>query len=569
MRFSDLAQFAIYVVLLVVLTKPLGAWMARVFNREPTFLDPLLRPVERLIYRVAGVDENAEMRWTAYALAVLLFHLVGIIVLYLIQRGQGLLPWNPQGLGAVLPDLAFNTSVSFNTNTNWQAYPGETTMSYFTQMAGLAVQNFVSAATGIAISIALIRAFARKTAQTIGNFWVDLVRCTLWVLLPLSTFLALALVSQGVVQTLGGYVSAKTLEGAAQTIAVGPVASQEAIKVLGTNGGGFFNANSAHPFENPNALTNMLEMLAIFSIGAGLTYTFGRMVGDTRQGWTLFVAMLLMFLAGLAVEYIAEQNPNRILRTASATNPVVNMEGKESRFGLAQSSLFVVVTTDASSGAVNTMHDSLTPLGGLVPMLNIALGEVIFGGVGSGLYGMLAFAIFAVFIAGLMVGRTPEYLGKKIDAREMKMATLAILISPALMLVGSAIAAVTVAGTSSLANRGPHGLSEMLYAFFSAAGNNGSAFAGLNANTLFYNVGLAINMFLGRFFVIIPLLAAAGSLAAKKKIPASPGTLPTHGVLFAGLLIGVILLISALTFFPALALGPVLEHLVMLAGRTF
>lgn len=569
MNTPDLVQIAVFTIFLILATKPLGSWMAQVFHREPTFLDPLLRPVEIGIYRLAGVDEHVEMRWSAYAIAVLLFHLIGILVVYMILRSQYFLPLNPQGLGEVSPGLAFNTAVSFNTNTNWQAYAGETTLSYFTQMTALTVQNFLSAATGIAVAIAFIRAFARQTVQTIGNFWVDLVRATLWVLMPLSVLFALVLVSQGVVQTLGGYAQARTLEGGTQTIAVGPVASQEAIKELGTNGGGFFNANSAHPIENPNPLTNMIEMIAVLSIGAGLTYTFGRMVGDTRQGWTLFAAMLILFLAGVSVEYSAEISGTPSMHAATANTGAANMEGKETRFGPAQSSLFVVVTTDASAGAVNTMHDSLTPLGGLVPMLNIMLGEVIFGGVGSGLYGILAFAIFAVFIAGLMVGRTPEYLGKKIEAREMKMTTLAILISPALMLLGTAAAIISGAGLSSVANQGPHGLSEMLYAFTSAAGNNGSAFAGLNANTLFWNIGLAIAMFLGRFFVIIPLLAVAGSLATKPRIPPGSGTLPTHGKLFTGLLIAVVLIVGALTFSPALALGPVLEHLLLMAGRTF
>jgi K+-transporting ATPase ATPase A chain len=576
MTFNGWIQIAIYSALILVCVKPLGLYMARVFNGERTFLAPVLRPAERGIYAICGVDESREQHWTGYTVGMLLFSLASFLFVYGLQRLQAAIPlFNPAGMAAVSPDSAFNTSVSFTTNTNWQGYGGETTMSYLTQMAGLTVQNFVSAAVGIALAIALIRGFARRSAATVGNFWVDLTRGTLYVLLPMSIVLCLVLVALGVPQTLGAYVDATTLEGAKQTIAVGPAASQIAIKQLGTNGGGFFNVNSAHPLENPGALSNLLEMWAILVISAALTYTFGHMVKNTRQGWAVFAVMAVLFLAGLTVTYWAESQGNPALaqlgvdQGPSALQSGGNMEGKEVRYGIANSTIWATATTDASNGSVNSMHDSYTPLGGLIPILNIQLGEIIFGGVGSGLYGMLLFAIVAVFVAGLMVGRTPEYLGKKIESREVKMAMLAILILPASILGFTALAAVIPQGLSSLNNAGPHGFSEILYAFTSGTGNNGSAFAGLNANTPFYNVAIGLSMLIGRFAVIVPMMAIAGSLAAKKIVPPSAGTFPTTGALWVGLLIGVILIVGGLTYFPALALGPVVEHLAMNAGNLF
>ncbi len=575
MTFNGWAQIALYCVLLVLLTKPFGGYMMRVFNDERTLLRPVLRPVEIALYRICGVREETEQHWTTYGVAMLLFSVAGFVSLYALQRLQDVLPFNPQGQAAVGPDLAFNTSVSFVTNTNWQSYTPESTMSYLVQMAGLTVHNFLSAATGIALAIALIRGFARRSAATVGNFWVDMTRCTLYILLPVSIVAALFFVWQGVPQNLLAYTEATTLEGAKQVIAQGPVATQEAIKMFGTNGGGFFNANSAHPFENPNALTNLVQMLLIFSIGAGLTNVFGRMVGNERQGWAIFAVMGLLFLAGLFVVYPVEAGGNPafaamgIDSAPSALQAGGNMEGKEVRFGIVNSAMFATITTDASCGAVNTMHDSLLPLAGMIPMANIMLGEIIFGGVGSGLYGMLAFAIVAVFVAGLMVGRTPEYLGKKIEAKEVKMSMLAILILPLSILGFSALAVVLPAGTGAMSNAGPHGFSEALYAYTSATGNNGSAFAGLSANVPFWNVTLGIAMLVGRFFFVVPMLAVAGSLAAKKIVPVSAGTFPTQGGLFVGLVIGVILIVGGLTFFPALALGPVVEHLAMNAGTSF
>ena len=568
-------QIAIFVVLLVLVTKPLGAYMARVFKGERTLLDPALRPVENLIYRFCGIDPRREMRWTTYTVTMLIFSLVGTVVLYGILRLQRFHPWNPGHFPGMPPDLAFNTAVSFVSNTNWQAYSPETTVSYFTQMAGLAWQNFVSAAVGIALAVAFIRGLTRHSAEEIGNFWVDLTRTCLWVLLPISVVLALVFVSQGAIQNLHPYTTVTTLEGGRQVIAQGPVASQEAIKMFGTNGGGFFNANSAHPFENPTPLTDLLEVLAIFAIPAGLTYTFGRFAGNQRQGWALFAAMLVLFLAGVTIIYSSEQAGNPILahlgvnQNMSATQAGGNMEGKEVRFGIAHSALFATATTDASCGAVNGMFDSYTPLGGGMAMLNIALGEIIYGGVGSGLLGILVFAILAVFIAGLMVGRTPEYLGKKIESKEMKMAMLAILVLAASILGFSALASVTRAGLAGRLNTGPHGLTEMLYAATSATGNNGSAFAGLNANTAFYNTVLGLAMLIGRFMYIVPVMAIAGSLVRKKSVPSSSGTFPTTGGLFVALLVGVILIVGALTFFPAYALGPIVEHLLMRTGRAF
>jgi K+-transporting ATPase ATPase A chain len=575
MTINGWIQIAIYCAIIIAITKPFGGYLARVFNGERTFLSPVLGPLERGFYRLSGVDPNEEQHWTIYAAAMLAFSIVGFVVLYAIQRLQGVLPYNPQHLPAVGPDLAFNTSVSFISNTNWQSYVPETTMTYLTQMMGLTMHNFVSAATGIALAVALVRGFARRSARTVGNFWTDLVRCTLYILLPLSIVVGLFFVWQGMPQNLHAYVNATTLEGAEQTIAQGPVASQEVIKMLGTNGGGFFNANSAHPYENPNAITDLVQMILIFSIGAALTNMFGRMVGDQRQGWAIFAVMGLLFLAGAGVIYAAEAPGNpafaalHIDQTASALQAGGNMEGKEVRFGIANSSLFSDVTTDASCGAVNTMHDSLMPLAGMIPIINIMLGEIIFGGVGSGLYGMLLFAIVAVFIAGLMVGRTPEYLGKKIEAKEVKMSMLAILILPLSILGFTALAVVLPQGLAGPENAGPHGYSEILYAYTSATGNNGSAFAGLTANTPFYNSTLGIAMLVGRFLMIIPMLAAAGSLAAKKIVPPSEGTFPTHGGLFVGLLIGVILIVGGLTYFPALSLGPIVEHLAMNAGQLF
>ena len=575
MTFNGWIQIAVFCAVVVLITKPLGGYMTRGFNGERTFLSPVLRPIERLVYALCGVDEKTEQHWVTYGIAMLFFSLAGFLSLYALQRMQGLLPFNPQDLSSVEESLAFNTSVSFVTNTNWQSYVPETTMSYLTQMAGLTVHNFVSAATGVALAVALVRAFSRRSAQTIGNFWVDLTRCTLYVLLPISVVLCLFFVWQGMPQNLAAYTEVTTLEGAKQVIAQGPVASQEVIKMLGTNGGGFFNANSAHPFENPNALTNFVEMVLIFSIGAALTNLFGRMVGDQRQGWAIFAVMGLLFLAGVAVTYWAEAPGNPAFaslgvdQAASALQSGGNMEGKEVRFGIANSALFATVTTDASCGAVNSMHDSLMPLAGMVPMVNILLGEIIFGGVGSGLYGMLLFAVLAVFIAGLMVGRTPEYLGKKIEAKEVKMAMLAVLILPLSILGFTALAVVLPVGLAGPANQGPHGFSEILYAYTSATGNNGSAFAGLTANTLFYNSTLGLAMFIGRFLMIVPMLAVAGSLAAKKIVPPSAGTFPTNGALFVGLLTGVILIVGGLTYFPAISLGPVVEHLAMTAATLY
>jgi K+-transporting ATPase ATPase A chain len=592
-------QIFLFIALVLLATKPLGVFMTRVFNREKTFLDPVLRPIERLVYRLTTVDENHEMRWTEYAISMLLFSLVSMVVLYLMERLQGYLPFNPQKFAAVTPThVAFNTAASFTTNTNWQAYSGENTMSYFTQMAGLAYHNFTSAAVGISLAIAFIRGIARRQMQTIGNFWVDLVRSSLWVLLPFCVVGALVLVSQGVVQNLRPYDTAKLVEpmqvqkvgadgkpvvdsqGKAvmdtvtdQIIAQGPVASQEIIKEFGTNGGGFFNANSSHPFENPTPLTNLIEMVLIFAIGSGLTYTLGRMTGSQRHGWAVWAAMTILWFAGVVVAYSAEARGNPLLAGAdqrvTAMQSGGNMEGKEVRFGIANSALFATVTTDASCGAINGWHDSYTPLGGMVPLVNIMLSEIIFGGVGSGMYGMLTYVVLAVFIAGLMVGRTPEYLGKKIESYDVKMAMLVVLVFPLVILSFSAISMVKPFGASSISNPGPHGLSQILYAFTSGAGNNGSAFAGLTVNTPWYDTTIAIAMLMGRFFMIIPMLAIAGNLAQKKYVPPSLGTFPVTTPLFTILLIGVILIVGALTFFPALSLGPLLEHLLMAAGRTF
>ena len=591
-------QILLFLVLIFAVTKPLGVFMARVFNHERTFLDPLARPVERLLYRVTGVDENHEMRWTEYAVAMLMFSGVSMLLLYVIERVQQWLPWNPQKFGAVAQDLAFNTASSFTTNTNWQNYAGEATMSYLTQMAGLAYHNFTSAAVGIALAIAFVRGIARREKETIGNFWVDMTRATLWLLVPMCTVYALALVSQGVVQNLKPYDTVKLVEpqqvqktGADgklmvgqdsrpvmdtvtdQTVAQGPVASQEAIKMLGTNGGGFFNANSSHPFENPTPLSNYLQMLSVFLIPAGLTYTLGRMTGSQRHGWAVWAAMAFLFLCGVTTAYWAEARGNPLLKGAdqrvSALQPGGNMEGKEVRFGIADSALFATVTTDASCGAINGWHDSYTPLGGMVPLANIMLSETVFGGVGAGLYGILIYVVLAVFIAGLMVGRTPEYLGKKIEAYDVKMAMLVTLVFPLVILVLTAVSSVQGFGTSSISNPGPHGLTQILYAFTSMAGNNGSAFGGLNGNTLWYNTSGAMTMLIGRFFMIIPMLAIAGNLAKKKYVPPSLGTFPVTTPLFSVLLVGVILIVGALTFFPALSLGPILEHLLMSVGKTF
>ena len=573
MTANGILQVLLYFLVVALLAKPVGAYMAKVFSGERTWMHRLLRPLESAVYRICGIDEAAEQHWTAYAGGVLVFSAVSLLLTYMLQRIQQWLPLNPQGLGNVGTDLAFNTAVSFTTNTNWQSYTPETTMSYLTQMAGLATHNFFSAATGIVVAIAFVRGFARHSVKTLGNFWVDFTRATLYVLLPLSIVGALALCSEGVIQNFAPYAKVTTLEGASQTIPQGPTASQEAIKMIGTNGGGFFNANSAHPYENPTPFSNFLQMVFIFVIPAGLTYTFGKMVGDTRQGRAIFAAMAAPFFVGVFVVYASEQagNPNLaklgIETQATATQSGGNMEGKDVRFGIANSALFTVVTTDASCGAVNNAHDSLTPLGGLVPLVNIELGEVIFGGVGSGLYGMLLFAVLAVFIAGLMVGRTPEYLGKKIEQKEVKMMMLAVLVL-AFSILGFAAAGSNLnAGTSALTNHGPHGLSEILYAYSSAVGNNGSAFAGLSANTPFWNTTLGFAMLFGRFLMMIPLLAAAGSLAQKKPVPVSAGTFPTHGPLFVVLLVGVVLIIGALTFFPVLSLGPVVEHFLMHQGR--
>ncbi|HEX2711684.1 MAG TPA: potassium-transporting ATPase subunit KdpA [Candidatus Acidoferrales bacterium] len=584
-------QIGLFLLVTLILAKPLGVFMARVFNREKTFLDPVMRPLERLLYRLTGVDEAAEMRWTEYAVAMLLFSAVSMVVLYLIERLQGSLPFNPQKIAGMPPDLAFNTAASFTTNTNWQAYTPESAVSYLTQMAGLAYHNFASAAVGIALAIAVIRGIARREQETIGNFWVDLTRATLWVLLPVCLVVSLVFVSQGVVQDLKPYDKVQLLDpqtvqqtGAdgkttslavrEQVIAQGPVASQEAIKIFGTNGGGFFNANSAHPFENPTPLTNFLQLVLIFAVPSGLTYTLGRMTGSQRHGWAVWAAMAVLFLAGVTVAYWAEARGNPSLRgideASSSLQPGGNMEGKEVRFGIANSALYATVTTDASCGAVNSMHDSFTPLGGMVPLINIMLGEVVFGGVGAGLYGMIVFVILAVFIAGLMVGRTPEYLGKKIEAYDVKMAMLSVLIFSLTILVFTAIAVVSPKfGTSSITNPGPHGLSQILYAYTSGTGNNGSAFAGINANTLWYNTSIGFATLLGRFIAVIPVLAIAGSLARKKLVPASAGTFPVTTPLFTVLLISVVLIVGALTFFPALSLGPILEHLLMVAGKAF
>lgn len=582
MNSAGILQIALFFVAVLAFTKPLGVYMARVFQGQRTFLHPVVRPLERAIYRLCGVDEKAEQRWVQYAYALLAFSAASFVLLYALQRLQGVLPFNPMGFGAknVSPDLAFNTAVSFLTNTNWQAYAGETTFSYFVQMAGLAVQNFASASAGMAIAIAMIRGFARQQSNGIGNFWVDLTRATIYVLLPISILAALFFCSQGVIQNFKPYAVARTVEGARQVIPQGPVASQEAIKELGTNGGGFFNANSAHPYENPTPLTNFVELLLIFLIPAALTYTFGRMAGDQRQGWALFAAMSVLFLAGLGVAYWAEAAGNPTLTALGIDARDGNMEGKETRFGIAGSALFATVATATSCGAVNSMHDSFTPLGGLVPLFNIQTGEVIFGGVGSGLYGILLFAMLAVFIAGLMVGRTPEYLCKKIEQKEVKMAMLALIAAAASILLFTAMSSVLNfqkdgywnppgPATGNVNNTGAHGFSEILYAYSSGTGNNGSAFAGLNANTPWYNLTMGLAMLAGRFLMIIPLLAAAGSLAAKKRIPASAGTLPTQGPLFVVLLVGTVILVGALTFFPALSLGPIVEHLFMHAGRLF
>ncbi|MGZ4731855.1 MAG: potassium-transporting ATPase subunit KdpA [Terriglobales bacterium] len=590
-------QIIVFLAVILAVTKPMGVFMARVFSRERTFLDPVLRPVERLLYRLTMVDEEHEMRWTEYAFSMLLFSGVSMLVLYLIQRTQQILPWNPQKFAAVGSDLAFNTAASFTTNTNWQNYGGEATMSYLTQMAGLAYHNFTSAAVGIALAIAFIRGISRREKETIGNFWVDLTRTTLWVLLPTCIIYALILVSQGAVQNFRPYDTVKLVEPQQvqriadgkpvvgpdgksvmdtftdQVIAQGPVASQVAIKMLGTNGGGFFNANSAHPFENPTPLSNYLEMISIFVIPAGLTYTLGRMTGSPRHGWAVWGAMAILFVCGVTTAYWAEAKGNPLLKGvdqhASLTQSGGNMEGKEVRFGIADSALFATVTTDASCGAINSWHDSYTPLGGMVPLANIMLSETVFGGVGAGLYGILIYVVLSVFIAGLMVGRTPEYLGKKIEAYDVKMAMLVTLVFPLIILVLTGISSVEGFGTSSISNPGPHGLTQILYSFTSQAGNNGSAFGGLNGNTPWYNIAGGVTMLVGRFFMILPMLAIAGNLAKKKYVPPSLGTFPVTTPLFSVLLVGVIVIVGALTFFPALSLGPILEHLLMQAGKTF
>ena len=566
---ANVALFAVYLTVLLLLAWPLGRYLADVFFAERAVGDALFSPVEKLIYHLSGVNAAQEMNWRKYAVALLGFNFLGLLLVYLIQVFQGKLLFNPEGLSGVSPwHLAFNTAVSFMTNTNWQAYAGESTMSYFTQMLALTVQNFLSAATGLSVAMALIRGLIRKQTDQLGNFWADLVRGSVRILLPLSLLFSLILVQQGVLQNFSPHVTAYTLEGPEQKLAMGPVASQEAIKMLGVNGGGFFNANSAHPFENPTPLSNFLQMLSIFLIPTSVVFAFGRMVRDRRQGFAILSAMLLLFLLHLGIIYAGESYGNPLLAAVGVADPSA-MEGKEVRFGVTDSSLFAAVTTAASCGAVNAMHDSFTPMGGLAPMLQIMLGEVVVGGVGAGFYGMMVFVILTVFIVGLMVGRTPEYLGKKIEAREMKMATLAVLVPAVTILTGSAVAAVTVSGVASLANPGPHGLSEILYAFASSTGNNGSAFAGLNANTAFYNLMLAAAMLIGRFGVILPVLAIAGSLAEKKISPPGPGTFPTHGWLFAILLAGVVMIVGALTFMPALALGPVVEHLQMIHGVTY
>jgi K+-transporting ATPase ATPase A chain len=560
-------QILLYCAIIIAITPVLGAYMTRVFNGERTFLSSVLRPVEAALYGIGGVDEKREQSWLIYTVSMLFFHVGGFLILYGLMRFQAVLPFNPAEQSAVAPDLSFNTAVSFITNTNWQNYGGESTLSYLVQMLGLTHQNFLSAATGIVLALALIRGFARASAKTVGNFWVDITRCTLYILMPICVVTALFLVWQGMPQTLGPYVDATTLEGAKQTIAVGPVASQIAIKMLGTNGGGFFNANAAHPFENPTALSNFVQIILIFALGASLTNVFGRMVGNQRQGWAILAVMGVLFIAGVTVCYWAEANGTTALNTLGLTGG--NMEGKEVRFGIVASALFAVITTAASCGAVNAMHDSFTALGGMIPLINIQLGEIIVGGVGAGLYGMLLFVIISIFVAGLMVGRTPEYVGKKIEAKEVKMAMLTILVLPLMYLGWTAVAVVYPPAVASMANAGPHGFTEVLYAYTSQTGNNGSAFAGLTGNTPFYNITGAVAMFVGRFFMIIPAMAIAGALAEKKSIPASTGTFPTTGGLFVGLVVGVIMIVGGLTFFPALALGPIVEHLAMTAGTLF
>src|SRR5262252_602280 len=600
MTINGWLQILLFFAVILAVTKPAGLYMAKVFSRQRTWLDPVMRPFERLIYRVTGVDDKHEMRWTEYAVSMLLFSAISMLVLYLIQRTQGILPFNPQHLAGVTPEhLAFNTAASFTTNTNWQAYSGETTMSYFTQMAGLAFHNFVSAATGVALAIAFIRGIARRQMQTLGNFWVDFVRCCLWVLLPFSFVGSLFLVSQGVVQNLKPYDTVKLIEPqqvphlgsdgkpamdasgkpvmdtvSTQTIAQGPVASQEIIKEWGTNGGGFFNANSAHPFENPTPFSNLIELFSIFAVSAGLTYTLGRMTGSRAHGWAVWSAMAILFLAGVTTAYWAEARgnplyPTTVAQHVSATQPGGNMEGKEMRFGIANSALFGTITTDASCGAINGWHDSYTPLGGMIPLINMMLSEVIFGGVGAGMYGILIYIVLAVFIAGLMVGRTPEYLGKKIEAYDVKMAMLVSLVFPLVILTFAAISSIAGFGLSSISNPGPHGLTQIIYAYTSQAANNGSAFGGLNGNTPWYNITGGMTMLAGRFLMIVPMLAIAGNLAQKKYVPPSLGTFPVTTPLFSILLIGVIIIVGALTFFPALSLGPILEHLLLGAGKTF
>jgi K+-transporting ATPase ATPase A chain len=572
---NSVLQVVIFLIVLLLITKPLGLYMTKVFAGEKTWLTPAFAPVERLFYKLSGVNPEEEQKWTGYVIAMLIFSVVGMLLLYLVQRTQQWLPLNPQGMSNVEPGLAFNTAASFTTNTNWQNYSGETTMSYLTQMMGLAFHNFASAATGIVLAVALIRGLARRSAQTLGNFWVDLTRSILYILLPISIVGALVYVSQGMVQNFNTYTVVHTLEGTTQIIAQGPVASQEFIKNFGTNGGGFFNANSAHPFENPNAFTNLLIMLTVLAIPAGLFYMFGKMVRDTRQGWVLWAASAILLIIGMSVALVSEQAGNPLVSHAgvnqavSATQAGGNMEGKEVRFGITDSVMFDTISTATSCGCVNSFVDSYTPLGGLVPLANIGLGEIVFGGVGSGLYGMLMFAIIAVFIAGLMVGRTPEYLGKKIERKEIMMAALALLILPASILGFAAVASVLPIGVSQIANAGPHGLSEILYAYTSANGNNGSAMAGLSGNTPFYNWTLGLAMLIGRFAFLIPIMAFGGSLVQKKVVPAGSGTFPTNGPLFVGLLVGVILIVGALTYFPAYSLGPIVEHLLMQAGRTF
>jgi potassium-transporting ATPase potassium-binding subunit len=566
-------QFFLFFAVLLVLMRPLGLYIARVLEGEKTFLDPVLRPVERLLYKLCGIDAEQEMSWQHYSVAVMLFSAASLLLTYVIERAQSLLPWNPQHLAGVAPETAFNTAASFTTNTNWQVYTPETTMSYFTQMAGLATHNFLSAAVGIAVAVALVRGIARRQSDTIGNFWVDTTRATLWILLPICLLVAPILISQGVIQNLKPYTAVTTVEHQSQTIAQGPVASQEVIKELGTNGGGFFNANSGHPFENPTPFTNFIEMELILLIPAALTVTLGRMTKSAGHGWAVFAAMTILFIAGYLVCYQAESQPNPLLhgvdQKTTLTNPGGNMEGKEVRFGISQSTLFSTVTTDTSTGAVNASHDSYMPLGGLVPLVNMMLGEVVFGGVGSGLYGMLIFVVLSVFIAGLMVGRTPEYLGKKIEGYDVKMAMLYVLIFPLLILTLSGYSAVYPNALAGLGNSGPHGLSEILYAYVSTAGNNGSAFGGLTTNTRWYNLTLGFNMLAGRFLMVVPILALAGNLARKRSVPPSSGTFPVNTTLFTLLLVSVIVIVGALTFFPALSLGPILEHLLLHAGKAF